>query len=123
MKKPNFEKSNEIYWFLTPQEPTDETQHTPAQKRILQKLIALQKLEHINPQDNQWSPYQFVYKYKWIDSTLDTQARQAIKNLLVEFHDILARRTFHIGIKTSKLNWHLLMKAQPIVRTYQHQST
>ena len=35
------EESNETYWFLTLQEPGDETQHTPIQKSMLEELIAL----------------------------------------------------------------------------------
>ena len=49
----NSEENNEAYWFPTPQEPGDEAQHTPKQIRIIQELIALQKLEQLNPQDNQ----------------------------------------------------------------------
>ena len=53
MPKP--EEPNETCWFPTPQEPGDETQHTPIEKRTLQELVVLQKLEHLNPQDNQES--------------------------------------------------------------------
>ena len=50
---PKSEESNETYWFPTPQERDDETQHTKTQKRILHEMIALQKLEQLCPQDNQ----------------------------------------------------------------------
>ena len=53
LQMPKSEETNETYWFATPQEPGDEAQHTPIQKRItVQKLITLQKLEQLNPQDN-----------------------------------------------------------------------
>ena len=48
-----FRKFNETNWFPTTQEPGDETQRTPIQKHIPQELIALQKLELLNPQDIQ----------------------------------------------------------------------
>ena len=34
LKMPKFGEPNETYWSPTPQEPGDETQHTPIQKRI-----------------------------------------------------------------------------------------
>ena len=37
LKMPKFEEPNETYWSATPQEPDDETQHTPMQKRISKK--------------------------------------------------------------------------------------
>ena len=62
LKLPEPEESNETYWFHTPQETGDETQHTPIQKGILQKLVALKKLEQFNPKDNQESREQFLSK-------------------------------------------------------------
>ena len=81
------EQSNETNWFLLPQEPADETQHTPIQKRIFQELIASQKLEQLNPQDNQDSRKQFLSKFPWADPTLDTKTRKALEELFVEFHN------------------------------------
>ena len=95
------EESSETCWMSTPQEPGDEAQHTPIQKPILQELIALPKLEQLNPQDNQESRQQFLPNFNWTDSTLDTEARKAIEELLGEFHDIFARQRFHIGINNN----------------------
>ena len=53
----------ETFWFVTPQEPSDETQHTAIEKRIYQRLIALQKLERLNPQDNHASRDQFLSNF------------------------------------------------------------
>ena len=52
MKLPRSEEFKETYWFPNPLEPGDETQHTPIQKRTLQELNTLEKLEQLNPQDN-----------------------------------------------------------------------
>ena len=51
LKMPKLEEYNETYWFPTSQETGDDTQYTLLEKRILHELIALQKLEQLNPQD------------------------------------------------------------------------
>ena len=38
--------------------------------------------------------------FDWTDSTLQLDAKQAVEDLLVEFHEIFARHRFDIGIKT-----------------------
>ena len=62
-------------------------------------MIALQKPEQLNPQDNQESSKQFLSKSDWTDSTFDTEARKVIGELLVEFLDIVATHRFDKGIK------------------------
>ena len=47
------EETNETFWFPSLQELGDEAQHTPIQKRILQERMASQKLEQLNPQENE----------------------------------------------------------------------
>ena len=90
----NSEESNETCWFAKPQKPGDGTQHTSLEKRILKELIVLEKLEHLNRQDNQ-----SLSNFNWTDSTLDKQAHQAIEESVVEFQDIFARHTLNIGIE------------------------
>ena len=73
------QESNETNRFLTTQKPGDETQLTPIQKRILQELIDLQKLEKLNPQDNQKSRNKILSAFDRTDSTADTKARKTIE--------------------------------------------
>ena len=61
-------------------------------------MIALQKLEQLNTQNNQESSEQFLSISDWTNSTLGTETRKGIDELLVEFHDIFARQRFDIGI-------------------------
>ena len=82
-----------------PQEPGDETQHLPKQKRILQELIALQKLDQLNPLNNQESPDQFLFNFDWKDSTFDKKACQVILEKIGELYDIFARQRFDNGIQ------------------------
>ena len=91
---------NETYWFPTPQNPGNEKEHTPIQTRILNELRELEQLEKLNPLENTNSRNQFLSNFDWKDSTLQPEAKQAVENLLVEFHDIFARHRFDVGINT-----------------------
>ena len=116
---------NETYWFPTPQNPGIEKEHTlPIQTRIANELRELEQLENLNPLENTNSRKKFLSNFDWTDSTLQPEAKQAVENLLVEFHDIFARHCFDIGINTE-------FKVQPtpldnrllIVKAFLHRST
>ena len=91
---------NETYWFPTPQNPGKEREHTPIQTRILNELRELEQLEKLNPLEGTASRKQFLSNFDWTDSTLQSDAKQAVENLLVEFHDIFERHRFEIGLNT-----------------------
>ena len=91
---------NETYWFPMSQNPSNEKEHTPIQTRILNELRELEQLEKLNPLENTDSRNQFLSNFDWTNSTLQTDGKQAVENLLVEFHDIFARHRFDIGINT-----------------------
>ena len=96
-------KTNEVnktYWFPTPQNPGNERKHTPIQTRILNELRELEQLEKLNPLEDTASRKQFLSNFDWTDFTLQPDPKQAVENLLVEFHDIFARHRFDIGINT-----------------------
>ena len=73
-------------------------QHKPIKIHILQEVRALQQLEQLNPQDNQESRKQFLSYFHCSDSTLYMEARKAIKDLLVEFHEIFTKQRFVMSI-------------------------
>ena len=75
-------------------------EHTPIQTRIHNELREIEQLEKLNPLENTNSPNQILSKFDWTDSTLQPEAKQAVENLVVEFHDIFARHRFEIGINT-----------------------
>ena len=91
---------NETYWFPTPQSPGNEKEHTTIQTRILNELRELEQLEQLNPLEDTNSRNQFLSNFDWTDSILQLDAKQAVEDLLVEFHDIFARHRFDIGINT-----------------------
>ena len=100
LKTPKNEEVNETYWFPTPQNPGNEKEHTPIQTRFLNELRELEQLEKLNPLENTNYPNQFLSNFNWTDSTLQPEAKQAVENLLVEFHDIFARHCCDMGINT-----------------------
>ena len=53
----------ETYWFPTPQNPGNEQEHTPIQKRILNELRELEQLEKLNPLENIDSRNQFLSNF------------------------------------------------------------
>ena len=58
------------------------------------------KVRRINAQGSVESRRQFSSNCKWTGSTLETAAKQVVKTLLVEFHDISAQHRFDIGYNT-----------------------
>ena len=100
LKTSKNDEVNEIYWFSTPQNPGNEKEHTTIQARILNELRELEQLEKLNPIENTNYRNQFLSNFHWTDSTLQPEAKQAVENLLVEFHDIFARHRFDFGINT-----------------------
>ena len=98
LKTSKTDEFNENYWFATPQNPGNEKEHAPIQTCILNDLRELEQLEKLNPLENTNSRNQFLSNFDWTDSTLQPEAKQAVENLLVEFHDIFARHRFDIGI-------------------------
>ena len=91
---PKSEQSNETYSFPTYQEHGDESQHAPLQKRILQELKNLQKIQQLNPQDSQGSRNHVLSTFDWTNSTLESEASHPIEALFVEVPDVFARHRF-----------------------------
>ena len=88
----------EKFRFPTPENPGDETTHTPIQQKILRELRNLQDLEQLNPHDDAESRRKFLSYFYLKDSMLQQHKIRQIETLLVEFHDIFARHRFDIGV-------------------------
>ena len=88
----------EQYWFPTPENPGNETSHTPIQQRILKELRNLEEIEKLNPQDNAYSRRKHLSTFDWKDSMLQQHEIKQREALLVEFHDIFTRHRFDIGV-------------------------
>ena len=120
MKISQTDEVNETYWFPTPQNPGNEREHTPIQTRILNELRELQHLEQLNPLEDTNSRDQFLSNFDWIVSTIQLNAKQAVEDLLVEFHDTFARHGFLTleSIQSSKYNSHLYITEPHMVRCF-----
>ena len=94
-KKP---QNSEHYWFPTPENPGNPEEHTPIQKRILRELQGLQDLKTPHSTKDEESRAKFLENFDWKDSTLASDRKGKIEELLVDFHNIFARHRFDIGM-------------------------
>ena len=60
----------------------------------------MQRKEKINPRDDSESRLEFLKKFDWADTLLKETEKQAVEDILVEYHDIFARHRMDIGMKT-----------------------
>ena len=86
------------FWFPTPDNPGDPSTHTPVQRRILREIEDLDEIQKLNPTTSQEDRPKFLESFKWDDSQLDDPDQKDIENILVEYHDILARHRLDIGV-------------------------
>ena len=98
LNKPD--QQTNTFWFPTPENPGNTEQHTPIQTRILKELRELQLKEKLNPNDNTESRTEFLKRFDWTDKPLTETEKQAVEDILVEYHDILARHRMDIGMNT-----------------------
>ena len=88
------------FWFPTPENPGKLEDHTPIQTRILKELNELKNKEKLNPQESIESRNRFLKRFDWTDTLLTAMEKQAIEDILVEYHDIFARHRMDIGMNT-----------------------
>ena len=87
-------------WFPTPEKPGNTEDHTPIQTRILTQLCELQRKEKLNAKDDSESRTEFLKSFDWTDTLLTETEKQAVEDILVEYHDIFARHRMDIGMNT-----------------------
>ena len=94
------EQQNNTFWFPTLENPRKPEDHTPIQTRILKELNELKDKEKLNPQESTESRNKFLKRFDWTDTLLKETEKQAIEDILVEYHDIFARHRMDIGMNT-----------------------
>ena len=94
------DQHNSTFWFPTPENPGNTEDYTPIQIRILTELRQLQRREKLNPQDDSESRMEFLKRFDWTDTLLTETEKQAVEDILVEYHDIFARHRMDIGMNT-----------------------
>ena len=94
------DQQNNTFWFPTPENPGNTEDHTPIQTRILTEPCELQQKEKLNPKDDSESRTEFLKIFDWTDTLLMETEKQAVEDILVEYHDIFARHRMEIGMNT-----------------------
>ena len=94
------DQQNNTFWFPTPKNPGNTEDHTPIQTRILTELRELQRREKLNPKDDSESRTDFLKRFDWTDTLLTETEKQAVEDILVEYHDIIAIHRMDIGMNT-----------------------
>ena len=94
------DQQTNTFWFPTPENPGNTEKHTPIQTRILKELRELQLKERLNPKNNTESRTEFLKRFDWTATLLSETEKQAVEDILVEYHDIFARHRMDIGMNT-----------------------
>ena len=94
------EQQDNTFWFPTPENPGKPEDHIPIQTRILNELNELKDKEKLNPQESTESRSKFPKQFDWTDTLLTETEKQAIEDILVDYHDIFARQKMDIGMNT-----------------------
>ena len=94
------EQQNNTFWFPTPENPGKPENHTPTQTRILKEMNELKDKEKLNRQESTESRNKFLKRFDWTDILLSGTQKQAIEDILVDYHNIFARHRMDIGMIT-----------------------
>ena len=94
------EQQDNTFWFPTPENPGKPEDHTPIQTRILNELKELKNKEKLNPQESTEPQNKFLKRFDWTDTLLTEMGKQAIEDILVDYHNIFARHRMDIGMNT-----------------------
>ena len=94
------DQQTNTFWFPTPENPGNTNEHTPIQTRILKEQCELQQKEKLNPKNDTESKIEFLKRFDWTDTLLTETEKQAVEDILVEYHDIFARHRMDIGMNT-----------------------
>ena len=92
------EQQDNTFWFPTPENPGKPEDQTPIQTRILKELNELKHKEKLNPQEGTESQNKFLKRFDCRDTLLTEMQKQTIEDILVEYHDIFARKDFKVKL-------------------------
>ena len=94
------DQQNNTFWFPTIENPGNTEDHTPIQTRVLTDLRELQRREKLNPKDDIESRMEFLRRFDWTDTLLTETEKQAVEDIVVEYHGIFTRHRMDIGMNT-----------------------
>ena len=94
------EQQDSTFWFPTPKNPRKPEDHTPIQTGILKELSELKDKEKFNPQESTEAQNKLRKRFDWTDTLLTETEKQAIEDILVDYHNVFARHRMNIGMNT-----------------------
>ena len=100
LKTNKADQQNNTFWFPTPKNPGNTEDHTPIQTRVLTEFRELQRRKKLNPKEDFESRMEFLKRFDWTDTLLTETEKQAVEDILIEYHDIIARHKMDIGMNT-----------------------
>ena len=92
------EQQNNTFLFPRNENPGKSGDHNPLQTPTVKKPSGL--TEKINPQESTESRKKFLKRFDWKGTLITKTAKQAIKDILVNYHDNFARHRMDIGMNT-----------------------
>ena len=101
MKSSENEKSGENFWFPTPENPRNEEEHTPIQRRILKEIRELIEKEELDPTKDQKSRKKFLDMFKWEGSQIEGNHKKQLEQTIIEYNDIFAHYRLDISINNN----------------------
>ena len=101
MKANETEQNDENFWFPTPENPGNEDEHTPIQRRILKEIRELIKKEELDPTKDEESRKKFLDMFQWEGSQIEGNDRKQLEQTIIEYNDIFARHRLDIGINNN----------------------
>ena len=100
LRKKNTEQQNNTFWFSTLESPGKFEDCTLIQIRILKEVFELKQKEKLNPQESTESRKKFLKQFDWTDTLLTETEKEAIEDILVDYHDIFARHRMDFRMNT-----------------------
>ena len=94
------EQQSNTFWFPTPRNLGKTEDHNPMQTRFLKELREQQQKEELTPKDGAETRLDFLKRFDWTETLLTETEKQAVQDILVEYHDIFARYRKDIGMNT-----------------------
>ena len=94
------EQQDNTFWFPTPENPGKSEVHNPIRTRILKELSEPKEKETPNPQESTVSHNKILNRFNRTDTLLTETKKQAVEDILVDYHGIFARHRMDIGLNT-----------------------
>ena len=94
------QQQNDTFWFPTLEKLGRSEDHTPKQIQLLKELIGPKEKEKLNPQESTESRNKLLKRFHWTNTFLTDTVKQAIEDILFDYHDIFARHRIDFGMDT-----------------------